>query len=262
MDAAVQLRDAVLAEAASAPRDDADGSVPTPDWAGCAPRTVIGRHESAAPTFGFGMHLALVRIDPENADVAVERLAVAYDCGRAIDLDSVRGQLVGAAVQGLGGTLLQELSFDAGGQPQSTTFMDFLVPTLAESPRVETVVVELPGTTSNPLGVKGAGEAGIMGVGGAVSNAVSAALGAPGAVTRLPVHPDALLPFLAERPAPPARAAASPPATSPPAAPADVTAMSSLRHRTAVSAALSCGVALCALAAVRLLRRASHRPHG
>lgn len=191
MDAAVQLRDSVAAEVGRSP--DALGGLP---WDRATPRTVVGRHESAAPTFGFGAHLAVVSIDAGTADVTVEKLAVAYDCGRAIDMESVKGQLVGAAVQGLGGALFQELAFDEGGQPQSTTFLDFLVPTLTESPGVDVLVLELPGTTSNPLGVKGVGEAGIMGVGGAVANAVSSALGAPAAIDRLPVHPDAILPFL------------------------------------------------------------------
>jgi carbon-monoxide dehydrogenase large subunit len=266
MDAARQLREAAQRELGSAGGDGAPL-----DWARVTPRTVVGRHESAHPTFGFGAHLAVVSVDPGTLHVTVERLAVAYDCGRAIDIDSVRGQLVGAAIQGLGGTLFQELSFDAGGQPQSTTFMDFLVPTLSESPPVETVILELPGTVSNPMGVKGAGEAGIMGVGAAVGNALSAALGQPSAVTRLPVRADALLPFV-PGPTRPAQRSAPQPAAPHPAAPhatetggpppPGVALRSFLRRRPTSSAGWKLGAAVSALVAVLLLERMRKRSHG
>ncbi|WP_067465801.1 xanthine dehydrogenase family protein molybdopterin-binding subunit [Actinomadura macra] len=176
-----------------------------PDWHALGRRTVVGRHAGDSPTYGFGAHLAVVRVDPRTLGVIVERLGVAYDCGRVLHPESARGQLVGAAVHGLGGALLQELTYDAQGQPQSTTFMDFLPPTAWEAPRVDVVLLELPGTVGNPLGVKGVGEAGIMGVGGSVANAVSAALGEPAAVTRLPVRPDDLMPHAPALPAPPPR---------------------------------------------------------
>lgn len=162
-------------------------------WQAVAPCTVIGRHANQGPTYGFGAHLAVVRIDPDTLDVRVERLGVAYDCGRVLNRASVEGQLVGATIQGLGGTLLQELTYDDAGQPQSTTFMDFLLPTVNEVPKIDVTVLELPGTVSNPLGVKGVGEAGIMGVGGSVANAAAAALGHSGAITRLPIRPDDLM---------------------------------------------------------------------
>jgi CO/xanthine dehydrogenase Mo-binding subunit len=257
MDAARQLREAAHRELGSA-ADDAAGA---PDWARVSPRTVIGRHESAQPTFGFGAHLAVVSMDPGTLHVTVERLLVAYDCGRAIDIDSVRGQLVGAAIQGLGGTLFQELSYDAGGQPQSTTFMDFLVPTLSESPPVETVILELPGTVSNPMGVKGAGEAGIMGVGAAIGNALSAALGQPSAVTRLPVRADALLPFLRE-PIRPAHHTAPHAAEVADSLPRRMALTSVLRRRPTPSVGWKTVAALGAVVAALLLERMRKRSHG
>lgn len=186
-DAALQMR-AVLAQH----DQEADPSLER-SWKAIAPHTVVGRYDAGQLTFGFGAHLAVASVDQGTLEVRVERLGVAYDCGRAIDPGSVHGQLAGASVQGLGGTLFEELVYDDSGQPQSTTFLDFLVPTVAEVPEVEVVILELPGTTANPLGTKGAGEAGIMGVGAAVANAVCAALGAPRSVTHLPIRPSELL---------------------------------------------------------------------
>jgi CO/xanthine dehydrogenase Mo-binding subunit len=224
------------------------------------PRTVIGRHESAQPTFGFGAHLAVVSLDPGTLHVTVERLVVAYDCGRAIDIDSVRGQLVGAAIQALGGTLFQELTFDAGGQPQSTTFLDFLVPTLGESLPVETVILELPGTVSNPLGVKGAGEAGVMGVGAAVANALSAAVDRPSAVTRLPVRPDDLLPFVPQ-PMGELQHARRDVAGDVGSLPRTAAVTPFLRRSPTSTACWALGAAVCAVVAARLIERMRKRSH-
>jgi carbon-monoxide dehydrogenase large subunit/6-hydroxypseudooxynicotine dehydrogenase subunit gamma len=93
--------------------------------------------------------------------------------------------------QGLGGALYEEFSYDPEGQPQATTFMDYLLPTAAEAPRrVETVVREDAPSPDNPLGLKGAGEGGITAVGAAVANAVRDALGLAGGVGALPLGPD------------------------------------------------------------------------
>lgn len=189
-DAAQQLLADLLRTHPTADPSDPD------TWRMLGPRSIIGTHRQESPTFGFGAHAAVVRIDPDTLAVTVERLVVAYDCGRAIDRPSLTGQIAGAAVQGVGGTFLQQLPFDEQGQPQSTTFMDYLVPTVHESPDVEVVLLELAGTNSNPLGVKGGGEAGIMGAAGAMANAVADALGVPDSITRLPIGPDALLPFV------------------------------------------------------------------
>ena len=131
-------------------------------------------------------------IDPDTGEPRVERLIVGYDCGRAIDAVGVEGQLIGAAVMGIGGTLYEELRYDDQGQPQTTTFMDYLVPTLAEVPAVEAVVFEYP-ATGNPLGAKGAGEAGVIAVGAAVANAVADALGRQDGLTRLPLTAERIL---------------------------------------------------------------------
>ena len=140
-------------------------------------------------TYPYGVHLAVVRIDCGTGEVRVERYLVANDIGRAINPMLVEGQLAGGFVQGLGGALFEEFCYDEAGQPLSTTFADYLIPTLAEVPPLDLLVSEEAPSPLNPLGVKGAGEGGTNGVGAAIASAVDDALGQPGAVTRLPISP-------------------------------------------------------------------------
>ena len=100
----------------------------------------------------------------------------------------VRGQLAGAAAQGIAGALYEELPYDDEGQPLAVSLADYLMPTLAELPDVDVVVIEHEVTT-NPLGLKGAGEGGMLGATAAVANAVADALGADGDVVALPLTP-------------------------------------------------------------------------
>jgi CO/xanthine dehydrogenase Mo-binding subunit len=143
-------------------------------------------------TLGFGLHAALVSVDRDTLEPTIERLAVAYDVGRAIDVASVRGQLVGAVVHAVGTTLFERLVYDESGQLVTTTLMDYLIPTYAETPPVTAIVFEhaAPG---NPLGVRGAGEAGVYGVAAVVGSAIAQALGCPeGGPTTLPIDPATL----------------------------------------------------------------------
>lgn len=141
-------------------------------------------------TYPYGVHVALVDVDPGTGQVSVLRYLVAYEVGRAVNPTLVEGQLIGGVAQGLGGALLEDFVYDAEGQPQATTFMDYLMPTAAEVPaRVETLVTEDAPSPDNPLGVKGAGEGGITAAGGAIANAVRNALGLVGDVGSLPLTP-------------------------------------------------------------------------
>ncbi len=141
--------------------------------------------------FPYGVHVAAVEVDVRTGRIAIERFMIGYDIGRVINPVLVRGQIAGGFAQGLGGSLLEEFRFDDGGQPQSASFMDYLLPTSEDVPEPMVVITEDAPSPLNPLGVKGAGEAGTAGVGAAIANAVSDALGRE--VTRLPLTPERVL---------------------------------------------------------------------
>jgi aerobic carbon-monoxide dehydrogenase large subunit len=142
--------------------------------------------------YPYGIHFAVVRIDRDTGGVHVERYAIAYDIGRAINPALVKGQIVGGFVQGLGGALLEEFTYNERGDPLATTFADYLMPTVREAPEVDVMLREDYTSPLNPLGIKGAGESGITGVGAALASAIDDAIGVPGAVTQLPVTPQRL----------------------------------------------------------------------
>jgi aerobic carbon-monoxide dehydrogenase large subunit len=140
-------------------------------------------------TYPYGVHLAQVEIDPETGGVEVRRYFIAYEVGRAVNPTLVEGQLIGGAAQGIGGALFEEFRYDDSGQPLAATFVDYLEPTAAEVPRVETLVCEDAPSPDNPLGLKGAGEGGTVGCGAAITSAIEDALGMPGAIRGLPASP-------------------------------------------------------------------------
>ncbi len=148
-----------------------------------------GWYNTDHTVFPYGVHLAAVRIDRDTGQVAVERFMVAYDVGRAVNPLLIEGQLVGGCVQGLGGALCEEFRYDQSGEPLAVTFADYLLPTLRQTPDVEVLLTEDAPSPHHPLGLKGAGEGGINGVGGAIAGAIDDALGMPGAVTELPMSP-------------------------------------------------------------------------
>lgn len=151
-------------------------------------------------TYPYGVHFVVARVDPETAGVVLERFVVAYDVGRAINPVLVEGQIAGGAAQGIGGALLEEFIYDEAGQPLATSLMDYLLPTVEEVPDIEAVVSETAPSPLNPLGVKGAGEAGIAAAGAAIAAAVEQAIGRPGAIARLPITPSRLHEILRQPP--------------------------------------------------------------
>jgi carbon-monoxide dehydrogenase large subunit/6-hydroxypseudooxynicotine dehydrogenase subunit gamma len=142
------------------------------------------------------VHVALAEVDQGTGGVRVRRYLVAYEVGRAINPTLVEGQLVGGVTQGIGGSLMEEFRYDDNGQPLAATFMDYLVPTAAETPRVETIVTEDAPSPGNPLGVKGAGEGGLSAAGAAIANAVRDALGLRGGVGALPMSASRVIELL------------------------------------------------------------------
>jgi len=139
--------------------------------------------------FGNGAHVAVVRVDPDTAQVKIEQYYVVEDCGTILDHEVVAGQVRGAVAQGMGNALFEELTYDNAGQLRTASLMDYLVPTALDIPAIQMEHLETPSPfTFN--GVKGVGEAGTVGAYAAVPNAVADALRPLGiAVTSLPVSP-------------------------------------------------------------------------
>jgi carbon-monoxide dehydrogenase large subunit/6-hydroxypseudooxynicotine dehydrogenase subunit gamma len=142
--------------------------------------------------YPYGVHIAVVRVDRDTGGVAVERYLVAYDIGRAVNPKLVEGQIAGGFAQGLGGALMEEFSYDERGEPLAVTFADYLMPTAREVPALDVIITEDAPSPLNPLGLKGAGEAGVNAAGAAIASAIDDAIGMPGAVTQLPVTPQRL----------------------------------------------------------------------
>ncbi|MDE0376130.1 MAG: xanthine dehydrogenase family protein molybdopterin-binding subunit [bacterium] len=140
-----------------------------------------------------GANLAVVRVDAETGEVAVEQLILYYDLGRAINPVLVAGQMEGGAIQAVGGTLYEQFAYDGDGNPLCGSFMDYLLPTLAETPTMTALIGEQDRTATNPLGIKGAGEGGVPGVAAAIATAIEHALGRPGLASRLPLTPERVL---------------------------------------------------------------------
>jgi carbon-monoxide dehydrogenase large subunit len=147
------------------------------------PATILDTAEVANidfHTFPNGCHLAEVEVDPETGVVSVVRYAVFDDVGKAVNPMIVCGQVQGGVAQGTGQALFERTSYDASsGQLLSGSFMDYALPRADDLPEIYVELVEIPCTT-NPLGVKGAGEAGAVGSPPAVINALLDALRSDG----------------------------------------------------------------------------------
>jgi aerobic carbon-monoxide dehydrogenase large subunit len=151
-------------------------------------------------TYSYGTHAAHVAVDPETGKIDVLRYVVAEDIGRCINPLIVHGQIVGAAVQGIGATILEELVYEDNGQLLAGTFMDYLLPTSRDVPPIDSIILEAAPSPLNPLGVKGAGEGGIVATGAALANAVSHALAPLGIQVReLPLSPNKLRALIREK---------------------------------------------------------------
>jgi CO/xanthine dehydrogenase Mo-binding subunit len=143
-------------------------------------------------TWASGQHAAIVEVDPATGEVSFVRYCVVHDCGTVINPTIVEGQVHGGVAQGIGGALYERLVFDEGGQLLNASFMDFLVPTVAEIPRIEVAHLETP-SPLNPLGIKGVGEAGTIPVAALVAEAIEDALAPVGVrIAEMPLSPSRL----------------------------------------------------------------------
>ncbi len=132
---------------------------------------------SGAPpeTYASGSYACVVAVDPDTGRVTLLRVIAVDDCGVVINPLLVEGQVHGAIAQGLGQALWEEVAYDDAGQPMAASLMDYAVPFAASLPPIESYLVCTPSPT-NPLGVKGMGESGTIGVTPALVNAVMNAL--------------------------------------------------------------------------------------
>ncbi|MGH8948185.1 MAG: xanthine dehydrogenase family protein molybdopterin-binding subunit, partial [Acidimicrobiia bacterium] len=128
-----------------------------------------------AMTFPYGSYIAVVEVDVETGHVDLLSLVAVDDCGNVLNPMIVEGQLHGSIMQGLGTAFLEEVVYDGDGQPLTTNLMTYLIPTAGQPMPLQTRRLVNP-APSNPLGAKGTGEAGCIGVPPAILNAVHDAL--------------------------------------------------------------------------------------
>ena len=137
-------------------------------------------------TFAAGMHAAVVEVDTDTGAVTILRYAVVHDCGPLINPMLVEGQIHGGVAQGVAGALLERLAYDDRGNLVNASFMDFLMPYLSEVPTPVIGHLETP-SPLNPLGIKGAGEAGVIPGSACLAAAIDDAVGLR--IDRMPISP-------------------------------------------------------------------------
>jgi carbon-monoxide dehydrogenase large subunit len=161
--------------------------LPTYVAAGAPPFEATVYQHVPTVTYASGAHVAEVEVDADTGRVTLRRYVAAHDCGRVINPMIVEGQIHGGVAQGVGGGLFEEIVYDDDGQLLTGTLMDYAVPTASDLPAIETVHLEFA-SPRNPLGLKGAGEAGAIAPPAAIANAVEDALAALGVrITATPI---------------------------------------------------------------------------
>ncbi len=131
--------------------------------------------EPPTVTWSYAAHAAIVEVDIELGQVQIVDYAITHDCGVVVNPMLVEGQIVGGAVQGIGGALYEDIAYDASGQPLTTTLADYMLPNAYDLPHVQIMHQHSP-SPRNPFGVKGVGEGGPIAPPAVIANAVSDAL--------------------------------------------------------------------------------------
>jgi carbon-monoxide dehydrogenase large subunit len=134
-----------------------------------------GDFAAEQPTFPFGAHVAVVEVDTETGDARLVRMVACDDAGTIVNPLLAEGQRHGGIAQGVAQALYEEMRYDADGNPQTATLVDYAIVSAAELPSFELVDLATP-TWVNPLGAKGIGESGTIGSTPAVQSAVVDAL--------------------------------------------------------------------------------------
>jgi carbon-monoxide dehydrogenase large subunit len=144
-------------------------------------------------TWSYAVHAAIVEVDRETGRTRIDDYAVAHDCGVVVNPMLVEGQIMGGAVQGLGGVLCEAITYDANGQLLSGSLMDYALPIAGDIPPMRIVHQHSP-SPLNPLGVKGVGEGGAVAPPAAIANAVCDALAPFGVeINATPIRPEQLV---------------------------------------------------------------------
>jgi aerobic carbon-monoxide dehydrogenase large subunit len=152
-------------------------------------------HYFLAPraTFASGLHVAVVDVDRDTCEVTILEYAAVSDAGPLINPLIVDGQIVGGVAQGIGGALFEELAYDQYANFQSSSLLDYCMPSAWQIPPIKIAHLYTP-SPLNPLGVKGLGEGGAMAPPAAIANAVEDALGVP--INATPITPSKLAALL------------------------------------------------------------------
>jgi aerobic carbon-monoxide dehydrogenase large subunit len=141
-------------------------------------------------TWTYGAHAAHVAVDAKTGHVSILDYVAVEDVGRIINPATLKGQVIGSLVQGLGGAFLEHLVYDEHGQLLTGSLMDYLLPTASDFPNLRSIATDEKPSPINPLGAKGAGEGGMIAAGGVTANAVANALADFGVEPReLPLSP-------------------------------------------------------------------------
>jgi carbon-monoxide dehydrogenase large subunit len=146
----------------------------------------VAHFDPPSATFANSAHAVVVEVDASTGEIKFEKWAAVDDCGTIINPMIVKGQVYGATAQGIGGTIYEHSVYDPQGQPLATTFMDYLVPTSHDVPKLEVDHIETPSPHTG-YGVKGVGESGTVFAPAAIATAVGDALGVE--VNRLELNP-------------------------------------------------------------------------
>jgi CO/xanthine dehydrogenase Mo-binding subunit len=149
-----------------------------------------GYYSPSQSTWASGMHAVVVETDPRTAEIKIVKYCVVHDCGTVINPRIVEGQVHGGVAQGVGGALYERMEYDEHGQLLNASFMDFLMPYVTEVPReIEIDHLQTP-SPLNPLGIKGAGEAGVIPGMAVFASAIEDAEGFR--IDRMPISPSEL----------------------------------------------------------------------
>jgi len=149
--------------------------------------------KSTSGTTAYGIQIAKVEVDDETGRIDVKKLFTVHDCGRMLNPAIVEGMTQGGCAQGFSAALFEEVSYGDGGELTTTTLGDYMIPTSVDMPELIVDHTITPSPT-NPLGVKGGGEGGIIGAPAAIANAVCDAYSSEElSLTRMITRPDALI---------------------------------------------------------------------